>query len=416
MNETGEESGNRRLSKGQHGGKQMAKSERNENTNPRSVPTEGRNRIVHLTTVHHPFDPRIFYKQLASLSKAGFDTHLVAPHHRVENKEGVTIHPLPEPENRWQRLALQRKVWRKAHVLGADLYQIHDPELIPLAFLIKTRTDAQVVYDMHEDYRAKGSVLGRGLRALERWCFRWGDHVLFAEESYRPIFDGYDVDRTYIANYFKPIGSDNDDECRREPRSSAGPVRLLYTGTVAEKRGMRTMIDLAEAIGDRERTEKVRIVGICRHADQRAAAEARIQSEGLHRVVERVGWDTYVPPTAMPSHYRWADVGLALCDPHPNLMGSLLTKFYEYLHYGLPIICSDFPLWASFIEENNCGVVVPPGDADAVLDVLTRWQQRPDLYREYVRNARAAASGYRWEKMEKRLIGVYRELLSSTEG
>ncbi|PSQ70581.1 MAG: hypothetical protein BRD26_04460 [Bacteroidetes bacterium QH_1_64_81] len=65
-----------------------------------------RRRIVHVTTVHHPFDPRIFYKQLASLRDAGFDTHLIAPHERSESVNGIPIHALPIPSSRGARLAL----------------------------------------------------------------------------------------------------------------------------------------------------------------------------------------------------------------------------------------------------------------------------------------------------------------------
>jgi glycosyltransferase involved in cell wall biosynthesis len=113
----------------------------------------------------------------------------------------------------------------------------------------------------------------------------------------------------------------------------------------------------------------------------------------------------------MPPHYRRADVGLALCEPHPNHVGSLLTKFYEYLHYGLPLICSDFPLWRRFVEEHECGAVVPPGDPEAVLNVLDRWQAHPDRYRQCAENARAAAPQYRWAPMEERLVNRYRCLL-----
>jgi glycosyltransferase involved in cell wall biosynthesis len=372
-------------------------------------------RIVHLTTVHHPFDPRIFHKQLGSLSAAGFDTHLIAPHARREDVDGVTIHPLPVPENRWQRIALQPKAFRQARFLEADLYQIHDPELIPLGFLLKEKTGAPIIYDMHEDYRTKGAVVGRGLRALERWCFRWVDHVLLAEKSYRPIVEQSTVDHTYIANYFKAIGDPNEREGRQEERPVSSPTRLLYTGTVSNARGLDTMIELAGTIRERSRPERLDIVGICRYPNQRGTAETRIERDGLNPVVTRVGWDTYVPAKSMSPYYRRADVGLALCEPHPNLVGSLLTKFYEYLYYGLPLICSDFPLWRDFVEEHECGAVVPPGDVEAVIDVLDRWRRSPEDYRRCARNAQAASSQYRWENMGRRLVKVCRQVISEAQ-
>jgi glycosyltransferase involved in cell wall biosynthesis len=116
---------------------------------------------------------------------------------------------------------------------------------------------------------------------------------------------------------------------------------------------------------------------VCNRARERAAAEATIREHGLGDDVTRIGWDAYVPPADMPPHYRWADVGLALFEPHPNFVGSMPTKFYEYMHHGLPIIAADVPLWRRFLRAHDCGVVVPPGDAEAVRDVLSRCRSGP---------------------------------------
>jgi len=172
------------------------------------------------------------------------------------------------------------------------------------------------------------------------------------------------------------------------------------------------MVDLASVVRERDRPEHLDIVGICRYPDQRAAVEARIEKERLGSIVTRVGWDTYVPPSEMRPYYHRADVGLALFEPHPNAVRSMPTKFYEYMHYGLPLICSDFPLWRAFVEKHKCGAVVPPGDVEAALDVLDRWRQHPEVYRVLVQNAQDAAEQYGWEEMGTRLVRVYRDLLA----
>lgn len=370
-------------------------------------------RVVHITTVHRPFDPRIFHKQLGTLRDAGFDVHLVAPHDQAERRGGVTLHPLPTGRRRWaERLPLLPLAYRQARVLDADLYQIHDPELIPVARLLKKATGGRIVYDMHENYRTKGALWGRILRALEHWGFEWMDHVLLAERSYRSVVAGR-VPSTCILNYFTPIG----DEAHGGPEGAPSPcpTRLLYTGTVSDKRGLGTMLDLAATAQRRGRPERLDLIGVCNRPEQRRSAERRIRRERLHRTVTWVGGDRYVLPSEMPPYYRRADVGLCLCDPHPNLRESVLTKFYEYLHYGLPIICSDFPLWRRFIDENECGVVVPPGAGKPVLDVLERWREHPGRYRKYARNARAAAPKYRWEQMGARLVELYQGFFSSGE-
>lgn len=389
-----------------------------ENQDSRSVMGEqesGRdNRVAHLTTVHHPQDPRISRKQLPTLREGGFDVVLVASGRDEQMPSGLPTVSLPPTESRLQRLPLLGTTYRRARAVEADVYHLHDPELIPVGFLLKRTTGAAVIYDMHEDYEMKGRFLGCMLRLLERWCFSWVDHVLLAEKSYRTIVAGHAVDWTYIANYYKPIGEESKPAPTAET-SMRTPSRLLYTGTISNSRGLSTMLDLASALEAQDRSVLLDLVGICRLPEQRRAAEQRIREEGLGPIVNRIGWDTYVSPEAMPPYYRRADVGLALCEPHPNLTGSVLTKFYEYLHHGLPIICSEFPLWRQFIEENECGAVVPAGDTEAVLQVLAQWRRHPDEHRKYAENARSAASNYRWKKMGRQLVQVYRNVLSSSE-
>lgn len=364
-------------------------------------------RVAHLTTVHHISDPRITHKQLRTLRAAGFDACLVAPHSQSETINGIPVIVLPEVEGRYRRVMLHRQAYQAARNLGADCYHFHDPELIPVAYALKQATGACIIYDMHEDYRWHGPVEGRLLRALERWCFRWVDHVVLAESSYRSIVAGTDVATTFIGNYMRPY----DDTPPPRRTGMASPVRLLYTGVVARSRGLFHMIDLVRRIAGMDEAATLNIVGVCNLPNQRHRAERMIRQHGLDSHIRRIGWDAYVPASTMTSHYRWADVGLALFDPDPNYVRSMPTKFYEYLYYGLPIVCSDFPRWRQFIERHHCGAVVPPGDTAAAQAVLHRWRANPDRYRVLSDAARAAASQYAWAIMGERLVRLYDELL-----
>ena len=34
------------------------------------------------------------------------------------------------------------------------------------------------------------------------------------------------------------------------------------------------------------------------------------------------------------------------------------NKIFEYMYYGLPIICTDFDLWKEIIDKYKCGIYV----------------------------------------------------------
>ena len=371
--------------------------------------TRRRPRIVHLTTVHPLRDPRIFDKEARTLKEAGFDVRVVAPHTRSEVVSGLPVTALSLASGRLRRAARLREAYRAARTLAADVYHFHDPELIPVAHRLRRVTKARVVYDVHEDYGARGGVEGRALRALERWCFRWVDHVILAEESYRALIPEDAPPVTTVHNYFRP--PETPPPLPKTPPKET--FELLYTGTQGLARGLDVMLDVAKTAQEAGLPWRLTLAGVCRLSADRAAAEARIRTERLAGAVRRDGWESYLPWAEMEPYYRAAHVGLALLRPEPNYVETVPTKFYEYLHYGLPILCSDFPRWRAFVARHGCGAVVDPRDADAVVRVLRAWFEEPERYARLSAAAARAAPRYHWDVMGERLVSVYERLFGA---
>ena len=172
-----------------------------------------------------------------------------------------------------------------------------------------------------------------------------------------------------------------------------------------------TMLRLMKLAKDNRRNWQLLLAGKCHIPDQRREAEDFIAQHELDDNVRLTGWEHYVPWQHMVPLYSRAHVGLALFDRHQNPEKSLLTKFYEYMHYGLPICCSEFARWKSFIEDFDVGFTVGFGDYSAAFSGLDRMISESDRYPRLSRNAAKEAPNYRWEVMEKRLLDMYRLLI-----
>src|SRR5438445_4359891 len=96
-------------------------------------------RVAHLTAVHPADDVRIFAKECRSLAAAGYAVDLVAPGDIGGVLDGVRLHGVPVPRGgRLGRMTRTvRDVYRAARRLDADLYHVHDPELLPVALLLR---------------------------------------------------------------------------------------------------------------------------------------------------------------------------------------------------------------------------------------------------------------------------------------
>jgi len=109
-------------------------------------------KICHLTSAHKSNDVRIFEKECSSLAKEGFDTWLVATNSTEGKLNGVNI--VSAKYNTAGRFTRMTKgvntVYRAAIKIDADIYHLHDPELLRIAGKLK-RTGKKVIYDAHED-------------------------------------------------------------------------------------------------------------------------------------------------------------------------------------------------------------------------------------------------------------------------
>jgi len=85
--------------------------------------------------VHRPDDGRIFHKEVMALRAAGAD---------------ATVLGLTEPPARARRIAAGCRLVDEARRRRPDVVHIHDPELLPAAWMLRRATGRPVIYDVHE--------------------------------------------------------------------------------------------------------------------------------------------------------------------------------------------------------------------------------------------------------------------------
>ena len=109
-------------------------------------------KICHLTSAHPDGDVRIFHKECASLSNFGFNVSLIIPNTTSRVEKGVEIISFESKyKSRRERMTKTvKQVLEHALKHNADIYHIHDPELLKIVKVLK-RKGKKVIYDVHED-------------------------------------------------------------------------------------------------------------------------------------------------------------------------------------------------------------------------------------------------------------------------
>ena len=360
-------------------------------------------RVVHLTSVHEAFDTRIFMKECRSLAMAGYEVLLVVPHEHDLTRDGVRIAAVPLPKSRLARAT--RTAWNvfaKGLGLRADVYHLHDPELLPYGLLLKL-LGKRVIYDAHENLPKDVSskhYLPRPLRGLLTLA------VDVAERAVCFAFDGIVTVTTGIAvrfPYTRTVLARNYPLRSEFPAVAGAPyatrrAAVLYLGGLNEIRGVREMV---RAIGrlDASLGAELWLAG---RFDPPSLEQELAREPGWART-RHLGW---LSRDEIAARLAQARVGLLVLHPVPNFLDSLPIKLFEYMAAGLPVVASRFPAWEAVLED--AGLFVDPLDDRAIAQALTHLLANRDEARRRGESGRAAVDRtLHWEREAGALLTLY---------
>jgi hypothetical protein len=173
---------------------------------------EARQIILIMTSVHPWNDPRIFYKEALSLSKR-YQVEVHAPaDFKLREENEVKVFGLPRYQKRYLRFLNWIRLLFRALISPARYIHFHDPELIPVAIVLKLLTSKKVIYDVHENLPASimtkpwiPKFMRKSLAWIldigERKASRFFDGIILAEFSYLERFHSLPTLIQSVVNY-----------------------------------------------------------------------------------------------------------------------------------------------------------------------------------------------------------------------
>ncbi|MEN6379634.1 MAG: glycosyltransferase [Methanofastidiosum sp.] len=302
--------------------------------------------ICQVSSRHKTNDTRVYYKIARSLRKISPNVSVIGIETKDNFQENIKIISVSKCKKFISICMLKRiiSIYKISIKEDADLYQLHDPELIPLGLYLKKIKKKKVIFDQHEfvSVTVRGNPLLKTIRLILKHSFFWlvglsyryFDLIVCSTQG---IYDQAKGNKCVVANFVDLELIKKIDYKKNEIFS------VIFVGGLSLD---RSIYDLVESIGELN-NEGIRIslnligrweVGLedkCKELDgwKYTTYHGILNSIEVYNIMKR------------------CHIGMSVLKPLENYMEGWSVKTFEYMACGLPVIGSNFPKWKSFYKD-----------------------------------------------------------------
>ncbi len=366
-------------------------------------------KICHVTSVHCTDDARIFHKECVSLAKAGCEVYLVG---KGESRVESGVHVVGVGENSGGRLkrmlGFSKKVYQAALALDAEIYHLHDPELLPYAKKLKKK-GKKVIFDSHEKYsdlltskpylpRFAAGFIAKLYESYEKSVLKKIDAVIFpCTMGGKDPFEGL-CKRTAIISNAAIL---DEFYNRYDPDAEKLPESVCYVGSISAERGVDHDILAAHRANARFLLagpfSPPSFEETCKKMPEYSCVEYQGKL-GRKEVTELLS-------RSMIGLFTLKDRGQYF------KIDTFGVKVFEYMSMALPVVLSNSDYNVKMAETYRFGICVDPENPDEIANAIRYLLDNPEKAREMGENGRRAIhEEFHWGVEEKKLIALYENI------
>jgi glycosyltransferase involved in cell wall biosynthesis len=392
--------------------------------------------VCMISSLHGLYDDRIYWKEALSLKNHGYNLiHITVGN---DDRDFISQHGIrliqvgkkryfinPYLDILYRKITFKPNVYKKilriCASLHSDIYHFHDLQINKIGKQLKNLPHKpKVIYDVHEDYpdliRSLHPSFGLLNIITNMYAYLAGICELSKAQSYDYIIAAVDHIRDKFA---MKINSKKMQVVYNYTTLSPPIIKAfenkkydaVYCGQISNIRGVFKILEAVKILKKKKPEIKVLFLGPISDSRLKIQVESYINSNALQ---ENIILKRPVPYEEIDEFLQDSKIGLGIFLPVSMFFYGVQVKTFEYMAYGLPIVCSNFGAISRYVSETNSGITVDPLAPFAISEAINRLLTDKDLYGKLQKNAlQAIKNTYNWKSEEEKLLTVYNNLLSS---
>lgn len=363
-------------------------------------------KVCHVTSSPQNGIPRLI-RECQTAKSINIEPYIVAQGETFFN-DGIHYKGIRKSKNRFYRMFFTSfKLYKESLKIKADIYHIHDPELLMYGLLLKSK-ERKVIFDSHEFYKIQiqnkeyipkilRKVISKAYFNFETFICKRLDAVIAVCTVNGEDYFKNRAKKTYLIENFPEV----EFFKKVEKKKSLIPS-VIYAGSLTPARGITNVIKAAYPT-----SAKVTLCGIFSpetyYNDLKEMPEFKnVDYKGVlskKNVIEIMA-------------ESWIGVSTLLHKGQYSMIDTLPTKIYEYMSLGIPVIMSDTEYAKKMNAEYNFGICVDPTNVEQISETILHLLNNPNVAISYGKNGKKAVlEKFNWEIEQNKIIDLYEDLL-----
>ncbi len=236
------------------------------------------------------------------------------------------------------------------------------------------------------------SMLHRALAKIAGFLYRHSDRVVVVTPAFEDyLVENWRVPREKISviengvetDLFAPqeLAGEAETDLRRE-LGAQGKFVVSYIGTMGMAHGLETIVAAAAQLQATNPEIAFLMLG-------EGAAKESITALARERGLNNLRFVDQQPRERIPAYIRASDVCLVLLKKTDLFKTVIPTKMLEFMSCARPVILGVDGQARAILEEAHAGLVIEPGNSDALVNAVRYLAANPGTARKLGENGRA---------------------------